>query len=227
MLADVKESDQVSYDLCIFDLDGTLTDPGLGIAKSYMHTLPQFDIHEELDDLARFIGPPLRSVFKDVYGFSDSDTEKAVAMYREYYSTKGLLENIIYPGIPELLQYLLDNEKTLAVATNKAGLYTIEILQHFKLERYFTFVSADELDGSLTRNGKRDIIQTVLDTLDPERKMPAAMIGDRKLDIHGAREVGIHSIGVMWGYGSREELSDAGATHIANTPDELRRLLVG
>ena len=217
----------MSYDLCIFDLDGTLTDPGLGITKSYRHTLPQFGIHEELDDLTRFIGPPLRSVFKDVYGFSDSDTEKAVTMYREYYSTKGLLENTVYPGIPELLQYLVDHEKTLAVATNKAGLYTIEILKHFKLERYFTFVSADELDGSLSRNGKRGIIQAVLDNTDPERKMYAAMIGDRKLDIHGALEVGIHSIGVTWGYGSRRELLDAGATHIANTPDELQRLLAG
>jgi len=217
----------MSYDLCIFDLDGTLTDPGLGITKSYRHALAPFGIHEELDDLTRFIGPPLRDVFRDVYGFSDSDTEKAVALYREYYSTNGLLENIVYPGIPELLQYLVDNQKTLAVATNKVRLYTVEILKHFELERYFTFVSADEMDGSLTRNGKRDIIQTVLETIDPERSLSAAMIGDRKIDVHGACETGIHSIGVTWGYGSRQELLDAGATHLADTPDELRRLLVG
>jgi len=223
----VKENDRVSYDLCIFDLDGTLTDPGLGITKAYRYALASFGIHEELDDLTRFIGPPLRSVFNDVYGFSDSDTEKAVAMFREYYSTEGLFENIIYPGIPELLQYLVDNEKILAVATNKVRPYTTQILKHFKLESYFIFVSADEMDGSLTRNGKRDIIQAVLEAIDPERKLSAAIIGDRKNDVHGARETGIHSIGVTWGYGSREELLDAGATHLADTPDELRRLLVG
>ena len=217
----------MSYDLCIFDLDGTLTDPGLGITKSYRYALASFGIHEEPDDLTRFIGPPLRDIFRDVYGFSDSDTEKAVAIYREYYSTDGLLENTVYPGIPELLQYLLDNEKTLAVATNKVRLYTIEILKHFELERCFTFVSADEMDGSLTKNGKRDIILAVLETIDPERNLSAVLIGDRKLDVHGAREAGIHSIGVTWGYGSRKELLDTGATHLADTPDELRRLLVG
>ena len=217
----------MSYDLCIFDLDGTLTDPGLGITKSYRHALAPFGIHEELDELTRFIGPPLRDVFRDIYGFSDTDTEKAVALYREYYSTDGLLENTVYPGIPELLQYLLDNKKTLAVATNKVRPYTIEILKHFQLERYFTFISGDEMDGSLTKNGKRDIIQAVFDAIDPERNMSAAMIGDRKNDVHGAWETGIHCIGVTWGYGSHEELLDAGATHLAGTPEELRRLLVG
>jgi len=218
---------KVSYDLCIFDLDGTLTDPGLGITKAYRHALASFGIHEELDDLTRFIGPPLRDAFRGVYAISDSDTEKAVAIFREYYSTKGLLENIVYPGIPELLQHLVNNGKTLAVATNKAGLYAIEILKHFELESYFKFVSADEMDGSLSRNGKRYIIQTVLETIDPERKLSAVMIGDRKLDVHGAHETGIHCIGVTWGYGSRKELLDAGATHLADTPDELQRLLIG
>ena len=215
----------MSYDLCIFDLDGTLTDPKLGITKAYQHALASFGIHEEPDDLDRFIGPPLREIFREAYHFSGSDTEKAVTKFREYFAATGLLENSVYPGIPELLQNLIDSGRKLAIATSKVKLYTIEILKHFELDRYFTFISADEMDGSLTRNGKRDIIKLVLDTLNPELALTAVMIGDRKHDILGARELGVYSIGVTWGYGSRRELEDAGAAYIADAPDELQRLL--
>ena len=214
------------YDLCLFDLDGTLTDPKIGITRSYQYALAAFGIHEEADNLAKFIGPPIRENFRDYYGFSDLDTERAVAIFREYFSEKGLLENTIYPEIPGALQKLKDSGKTLAVATSKVTVYTNPILEHFGIDKYFSFVSGDEMDGRNTKNGKCDIIRIALDMLDPERKKRAVMIGDRKHDIHGANDTGIDSIGVTWGYGPRAELEEAGATVIADTVDELCRLIM-
>ena len=216
-----------SYDLCLFDLDGTLTDPKLGITKSFQYALSAFGIQEELDSLTKFIGPPLRESFKNFYGFSDADTEKAVAKYREYFAVKGLYENEVYSAIPETLQKLKDNGKMLAVVTSKVTDYANKILKHFNLDRYFVLVSGDDMDGNLTKNGKRDLINIALDALDPERKMSAVMIGDRKHDIIGARDAGIESIGVKWGYGSNNELETAGATWIVDSTDALYRLITG
>lgn len=214
------------YDHCIFDLDGTLTDPKVGITNAYQRALAAFGIHEELDSLARFIGPPLRDNFRVSMGLSESDTELAVGLYREYYSEKGLLENYVYPGIPEALQRLKDHGKTLTVATNKITLYSVQVLEHFKLDGFFECISGDAMDSSLSRNGKRDIINIAIDAADPERKLSTVMIGDRMHDITGARDAGIDSIGITWGYGSRSELENAGATWIADTPEVLCEFLL-
>ena len=216
----------MSYNLCIFDLDGTLTDPKIGITKSFQYALASFGIPEELDNLVRFIGPPLRDSFRISYGFSDDDTVQAVVKFREYYAETGVFENFVYPDIPDLLQKLKDSGKKLAVATSKATVYARLILEYFYLDGYFEFVSGDEMDGSLTKRGKHDIIRIALDALDPKRKMPAVMIGDRELDIFGARDVGIDSIGNTWGYGSRSELEAAGATWIVDNADEVYNLIV-
>ncbi|MCL1804544.1 MAG: HAD hydrolase-like protein [Clostridiales bacterium] len=215
------------YDICLFDLDGTLTDPKLGITKSFQYTLSSFGINEELDSLTKFIGPPLRESFRDTYGFSDSDTELAVAKYREYFSETGLYENAVYPGIPETLRKLKLNGKMLAVATSKTTVYTNRILEHFKLDGFFAYVSGDQMDGSLTKNGKRDIVRIAIETLDPKRQISVVMIGDREHDIIAANENGIDSIGNTWGYGSRRELEIAGATRIVDTIDELYSLIIG
>ena len=216
----------MSYDLCIFDLDGTLTDPELGITRSYLHALSAFGIHEEHENLVKLIGPPLRENFRNLYGFSDSDTEKAVKIFREYFVDIGLYENVVYPGIPELLQRLADDGKTLAVATNKVKVYSDSILAHFGLDKYFSCVSGDKLDGSLTVHGKGEIIRIVLDELNPQRKCPTVMIGDRKHDMHGAIENGIDCIGALWGFGSRAELEESGAEVIVQTVEELGQLLL-
>jgi len=215
------------YDLVLIDLDGTLTDPKLGITRSYQIALAAFGIHEELEDLEKYIGPPLRDNFRETYGLSDADIEKAVMIFREYFSVKGLLENTVYPGIPEALQKLKDNGKTLGVATNKVKVYSEQILEHFDLDKYFEFVSGDEMDSSLTRNGKRDIIRIAIEAIDPEHRMKAVMVGDRKHDIRGALDAGIDSIGITWGYGRRSELEEAGATWIVDSLDELCRLVIG
>ena len=216
----------MTYKLCLFDLDGTLTDPKIGITNSFQYALSSFGIHEKLETLTGFIGPSLRWTFKEYYGFSDSDTEKAVAKYREYFSEKGLYENTVYFGIPEILRSLCDNGVTMAVATNKVTLYSEKILEYFGIRRYFAFVSGDEMDGRLTRNGKSGIIRIALNALDRDRQMPAVMIGDRVIDITGARDNEIDSIWADWGYGTREERDSSGATWIADSPDELRRLIL-
>jgi phosphoglycolate phosphatase len=217
----------MKYNLCLFDLDGTLTDPKLGITKSYQHALSKFDIHEEISDLVRFIGPPLREVFREHYGFSESETEKAVGYFREYFPETGLFENEVYPGIREVLEQLKSKEVIMAVATSKVAAYANRVLKHFALDIYFTFVSGDELDGSLTKNGKLEVIRIAQNAIDNERKMSAVIIGDRKYDIIGGQNAGIDSIGVTWGYGSRTELEEAGATWIADSTDELYRLISG
>ena len=215
------------FDFVLFDLDGTLTDPVLGITKAYQYALSAYGIHEELDGLAKYIGPPLREVFRLSYGFPESAVEEVVAKFREYFSETGLLENSVYPGIPELLQELQSAGRTLAVATSKAKLYTDRILEHFGLDGYFAFVSGDAMDGSLSRNGKRDIVRMALDALDPERGMRAVLVGDRKHDAAGAADNGIACIGVTWGYGSRDELTGAGCSMIAGSTGELRNMLLG
>jgi phosphoglycolate phosphatase len=215
------------YDFCLFVLDGTLTDPMIGIAKSFQYALSAFGIKREVGDMKALIGPPLRESIKRIYNFSDADTEKAVAKYREYFGETGLFENTVYPGIPELLQLLIDNGKILAVATSKATEYTVRILDRFDLHKFFKFVSGDEMDGSLTKHGKRDVINIALDALDPERKTRAVMIGDRKHDIIGARDAGIDSIGVKWGYGPPEELTAAGAALFVDSTAELGKLIIG
>ena len=214
----------MSYNICLFDLDGTLTDPKLGITKSFQYALAAFGISEELVNLEKCIGPPLRESFKN-YGFTDSDTEKAVTKFREYFSETGLLENTVYPEIPAALEKLKDSGKILAVATSKAADYAKRILTHFNLDEYFVFVSGDKMDGSLTVQGKKELIRIALEAIDPEGKMSAVMIGDRKHDIEGAAGAGISSIGVTWGYGSREELETAGATWVVDSVEEMYSLI--
>lgn len=214
-----------TYDYILFDLDGTLTDPGIGITNSVMYALKKFNIDvPDRTALFKFIGPPLKSSFKEFYGFTDDRAELAVTYYREYFRKQGMLENVVYDGIPELLAYLKENGKTLIVATSKPEAFTLEILRHFSLLQYFDFVSGATMDD--TRNKKADIIRYALETCNITDKSSAVMIGDRKHDIIGAKENGLDSIGVLFGYGDRKELSDAGATFIAATAAEVGKLVL-
>ena len=215
----------MSYDLCLFDLDGTLIDPKVGTTKAYQFALRAFNIYKELNELTKYIGPPLRDIFKE-NGLDENDVEIAVSKFREYLSETGIYESIEYQGISDFLQDLKENNKTLAVVTNKFKLFADQTLDHFNLQRYFSYVAGDSIDGSLTINGKRDLISITLSKLDPAREKSAVMIGDRKHDIIGAREAGINSIGILWGYGSQEELEQAEPTHIAETMNDLRNILL-
>ena len=205
------------YQNILFDLDGTLTDPGMGITNSVMYALKKFKIDvEDRTSLYRFIGPPLKGSFEEFYGFSEEQSELAVQYYREYFKKQGMLENEVYDGIPELLKQLREKNKTLIVATSKPEPFTLEILRHFQLLDYFNFVAGATLDD--TRNKKSDIIRYALESCHITDKSTAVMIGDRKHDIIGAKENGLDSIGVLFGYGDYEELKAAGATYIAETP---------
>lgn len=208
------------YDYFLFDLDGTLTDPGLGITNSVAYALGKYGITvEDRRELYPFIGPPLRQSFSEFYGFDEEKTKEAVAFYREYFSEKGLFENEVYEGIPEVLSQLKQAGKKLLVATSKPEEFTNRILEHFGLAEYFDFVAGATMDE--TRNEKADIIAYALEQIADADKSKIVMVGDRKFDILGARENGIDSIGVLYGYGPRAELEEAQATYIAEKPEDL------
>lgn len=204
------------YDTILFDLDGTLTDPGLGITNSVMHALKKWGIEvNDRTSLYRFIGPPLQDSFMQYYGFSKEDAEKSVAYYREYFREKGLFENEVYPGAEKLLSDLKAAGKTLAVATSKPEEFAIRILEHFHLDGYFDVIAGATMDSS--RSKKADVIAYCLEKLGVTDLSKVVMVGDREHDIIGAKAVGVDSIGVLVGYGSRSELEKAGATHVAET----------
>lgn len=208
----------------LFDLDGTLTDPKEGITKSVRHALRAFDIEvEDLDTLCCFIGPPLRDSFIEYYGFSEENATTAISIYREYFSDRGLYENEAYEGIDCVLKTLKDSGKKLYVATSKPEVFAKKILEHFNLNSYFEFIGGADL--AETRVKKGDVIRYVLEEnriTDLERVI---MVGDRKHDILGAKEAGIASVGVLYGYGNREELLEAGADFIAESVFDLQNLL--
>lgn len=208
------------YDLCLFDLDGTLTDPQIGMRKSLEYALSALNAKTEITDFNVFIGPPLRDSLRDVFGFHGDENELAVEKYREYFGVTGLFENELYLGIPEMLAQVKSRGITTAIATSKVTEYAERIAAHFDFARYFDFVCGAKFSGE--RSAKAEIIACVLEKFPKKR---AVMIGDRKHDIVGAKAMGIDSIGVTWGFGGVDELQNAGATYIVNSPEELLRIL--
>lgn len=208
------------YKYLLFDLDGTLTDPGLGITNSVMYALRKFGIDvTDRTTLYKFIGPPLRESFETFYGFSKEKTDEAVKFYREYFSETGLYENVVCDGIPEVLKELKESGRKLIAATSKPEVFAVKIMKHFDLYDSFDLVAGATMDN--TRNEKADVIKYALESVGVSDTSSAIMIGDRKHDIIGANANGIASIGVLYGYGSREELTEAGAAFIAETPADI------
>ncbi len=209
-----------NYPYLLFDLDGTLTDPGEGITNSVVYALEKFGIHvSDKTTLYSFIGPPLVQSFMNFYGFSHDDANRAVECYREYFRDRGIFENVPYDGIREVLETLKTAGKTLIVATSKPEPFARRIIEHFGLAPYFTYVAGAGFDE--TRSEKWDVIEYALSTMDITDRNQAIMIGDRKHDIIGAKKTGLASVGVLWGYGNREELTAAGADVILEHPKEL------
>ncbi len=203
-----------------FDLDGTLTDPGEGITNSVAYALQKFGITvSNPTTLYPFIGPPLISSFQKYYQMSEEQARQAVTYYREYFSHKGLFENIPYPGIAEQLAALKASGKTLAVATSKPQPFAEEILAHFDLKKYFTIVAGASMDE--TRTEKWEVIEYALSRLPEAGRDTVLMIGDREHDILGAKKAGLCSAGVLWGYGDRKELDEASADYILSHISEL------
>ena len=213
----------IGYNVILFDLDGTLTDSKIGITKSVQYALSKFNIREDnLDNLESFIGPPLSESFQKNYGFETSQAQDAVDFYREYFSTSGMYENAVYPGIPDLLADLKSKRKALIVATSKPTVFANQILNAFNLYQYFTAVVGSHLDG--TRTSKTEIIAHALSMLGKPKNNSTVMIGDREHDIIGAQGNAIDSIAVTYGYGSLLELQRANPTHLAHAVEDIGAL---
>ena len=198
-----------------FDLDGTLTDPKPGITRSIQYALRKLDreVPSE-DELTWCIGPPLRASFATLLG-DDSLADRGVALYRERFADIGLYENAVYPDIEQVLTELARPGRRLFVATSKPAIYARRIVEHFGLARHFETVFGSELDG--VRVHKTDLLAYAIEIAgtDPAKSI---MIGDRSHDVVGAKHNGMSAIGVSYGYGSREELIEAGASHVCPTP---------
>jgi phosphoglycolate phosphatase len=208
------------YDIILFDLDGTLIDSGLGITNSAMYALEKYGIHiENRESLRSFIGPPLLDSFMNTYGFSEAKAREAIDIYREYYGAKGVFEITVYDGLEALLTKLKSAGKTVILATSKYEYYALQILEHIGFDQYFDLAVGSNKDGS--RGTKAEILTYILEKQNIIDKSKVVMIGDRKHDIIGAKAVGIDSIGVLYGFGDREELEAHGATHIAKDADEI------
>ena len=211
------------YDVVLFDLDGTLTDSKIGITKSVQYALSKFNIREDnLDNLESFIGPPLSESFQKHYGFETSQAQDAVDFYREYFSTSGMYENAVYPGIPDLLADLKSKRKELIVATSKPTVFANQILNAFNLYQYFTTVIGSHLDG--TRTSKTEIIAHALSSLGEPKENSAVMVGDREHDIIGAQGNAIDSIAVTYGYGPLLELQRANPTYLVHAVEDIGAL---
>lgn len=213
-----------NYKYIFFDLDGTLTDPKEGITKSVAYALKSYGIHvEDLDSLCKFIGPPLKDSFVKFYGFSEEQGYEAVEKYREYFGPYGVYENKVYEGVDKLLAELKARGKMIVLATSKPTVFANTILEHFDLMKYFDVVCGSELDGSRVKKG--DVIAYALEQVTEKdarfHKSQVVMIGDREHDILGAKENGLDSIGVLYGYGDRAEHEAAGADYIVETVEEL------
>lgn len=212
------------YDIVIFDLDGTLTDPAEGITRSVEYALEKFGISvTDRTELYKFIGPPLVDSFERFYSFSKEDASRAVDLYRERYREIGLFENTPYPEIEETLAELRRMGLRLFVATLKPTEFSVRILERFGLAEYFEVVAGAVMDNH-TKETKADIITKAVELTHADISH-AIMIGDRHHDIEGAREMGIDSIGVLWGYGDEEELTGTGATYIAKEPRDIIEII--
>ena len=211
------------FDYIFFDLDGTLTDPAQGITNSFIHTYKHYGMEvPSYETLCTFIGPPLLETMKNSFGFSEEKAKEGVKVYREYFSTKGLFENSVYDGIEDLLLILKKAGKKLIVATSKPEIYSIQILNHFNLSQYFDSICGSNEDES--RSKKDEVIKYALEKCQISDKSKVLMVGDRMHDIIGAKKNNIKSCGVLYGYGNKEELINAGADFIAITLNDVKNI---
>lgn len=213
------------YDILLWDLDGTLTDPKIGITRSVQYALQKLGFpfpHE--DALEWVIGPPLKESFKILLGTNSDDLlNQAVTFYRERYREIGMYENIVYPGIPELLAQLKEMGIQHFLATSKPTVFAEKILQHFSLDGYFSAMMGSELTGKLVE--KEDLIREVLRQVSDSSLSKTVMIGDRRYDVEGARSNKIKVISVGYGYGTIEELQAAAPDYFVSSVQDLGRLL--
>lgn len=213
------------YDYIFLDLDGTLTDPALGITNAVMYALEKYGIHvADRRELFKFIGPPLVDSFQAFYGFSPEKALEATKRYREYFADRGIFENKLYPGIIEALEALKRAGKHLVMATSKPEAFAKRIAEHFGFAQYFEFIGGAAMNE--TRTKKWEVIEYDIENCHITDRSRILMVGDREHDILGAKHCALDSMGVLYGYGDRAELEKAGADYIAETVSDLSRMIL-
>ena len=204
----------------LFDLDGTLVDPGVGITSGVQYALKHFGIEvEDRRQLYSFIGPPLLDSFMEFFNLNEMQAKEAIDYYREYYGATGLFENTVYPGIKTVLDQLKSQGKMIALATSKPEAFAEQILVHYQLTDYFDYIGGATFDG--VRSHKLDVIRYVLQALGNPPSDQVVMVGDRKFDVLAGNELSLTTVGVLYGYGSQAELQAAKADYIIAKPTDL------
>ncbi len=212
------------YELILFDLDGTLTNPESGLVKSFAYALSRMGIDcSDAEGLKRFIGPPLYDEWQRVYGFSAEQSGQALDYFHEYFEVYGWCDNVMYDGIPTLLSGLRAAGKRIALATSKPEVFAKKILRLFDIHPYFDFEAGAYSDR--IRDKKWEVLAYALEQFPDIPKEKCVLIGDRIYDAEGAKICGIDAIGVGWGHGSAEELAQSGFVSVLQTPEELLEFL--
>ena len=213
-----------TYDYIAFDLDGTLTDPEVGLVKGFIYAFDRVGIkYDSPESLRRYIGPPLHEEWKREYGMTEEETKNAIAIFREYYDEFGWAENRVYDGIVELLENLKAAGKTIVLATSKPENTARRIMALFDLDKYFDFMGG--ASTSSTRDKKWEVLEYSLASVGATDMSKCILVGDRKYDAEGAKICGVDSLGVLWGHGTEDELSAAGFDYIVKTTAEAAEIL--
>lgn len=208
------------YNYYFFDFDGTLCDTTEGIFNSIIYSLECYGIKEtDREKLNFFVGPPLFESYKTIYNVSDEDANWLIAKYRERYKTKAAEESALYDGIVDLLKELKNRGKKIAIASSKPRLFVEEISKYHGIDVYYDFISAEDFKNN--HSSKKDLINACFEFFGNPEKDEVIMVGDRFYDIDGAKGVGVDSAGAVYGFGTEEELTNAGATYILNKPEYL------
>lgn len=216
------------YDVIAFDLDGTLSDPARGLVEGFVYAFRKMGVeYESREALKKYIGPPLIETWMPEFGWSEEEAERAVILFREYYNIYGWWDNVIYPGIRELLIALRERGKRIVLTTSKPEDTALDVLRLFDILKYFDFVGG--ASSHKTRERKSEVIDYVLDAIGvpTEERGRVILVGDRVYDARGAAECGIDSIGVLWGHGSEKEIAESGFTYTAKSPAEVLEIIGG
>lgn len=215
--------DKLDYDIIIFDMDGTLIDSVRGIVNCVQYSALKMG-REQFDfEKLKFIpGTVLKESLSELYGYNSDEVDKAAEIWRERYRKKGMYEMEVYKGIHEMLVGLKKKGKIICTATCKIQDFAFKILESEKLDQYFDYIGG--VDFEYTRVNKSDVISHVLNEIGCKDKSRAILIGDRKYDVSGAKETGIDCLGVLYGYGDKEELELAGADYLVESVEEILEL---
>ena len=214
-----------TYDVILFDLDGTLTNPERGLICSFEYGLSKMGVDfGDRAQLKRFIGPPLYDEWRRVYGFSEEEATRALLLFREFFAVYGWWDNEIYPGVQTMLADLKSRGKKILLATSKPEIFAKKILRLFDIDRYFDFVAGASTDK--TRDKKWEVLEYALSAVGNPPLDKCILVGDRIYDAEGAAKVGIDSLGVLYGHGSDEEVCHAGFTAVVKNVSDISAFLV-